>query len=53
MPNTPNHLSTPIALLLILCAALPIHSLRMHLVSPQDPNVYDEDAYLTSLARTQ
>jgi peptidoglycan hydrolase CwlO-like protein len=52
MPTIPNHLSPAIALLL-LCAALPIHSLRLHAASPQDPKVYDEDAYLTSLARTQ
>lgn len=53
MPNIPNHLSPLLALLLLLAAALPTQALRLHAASPQDPKVYDEDAYLTSLAQTQ
>ena len=53
MPTIPNHLSPLLALLLLLTVALPTHALRLHAASPQDPKVYDEDAYLTSLARTQ
>lgn len=50
---TPNHLSPLLALLFLLCTALPTQALRLHAASPQDPKIYDEDAYLTSLAKTQ